>query len=117
MAPQTHTSPSPPPTSQPLWAFGVRMFWAMIGPGLLSLMLLLMGMQKKVWFAAIDGAFVGVLCLLILARWIDFRFADPTVMTGEIGTVPQIRQYSIGAVVLGLVSWLTASLLGIYVLG
>ncbi len=117
MSRQTHSPPAPPPTSQPLWAFGVRMFWVMVGPGLLALMLLLMGMQKKVWFAAIDGVFVGVLCLMILARWIDFRFADPTLTTGEIATAAQIRNYSIGAVVLGIVSWLIATLLGIYVLG
>ncbi len=89
----------------------------MIGPGLLALMLLLMAMQKKVWFTAIDGVFVGILCLLILARWIDFRFADPTLTTGEIATVGQIRNYSIGAIVLGAVLWLTATALGIYVLG
>ena len=88
----------------------------MIGPGLLALMLLMMGMQKKVWFAAIDGVFVGVLCLLILARWIDFRYADPTLTSGEIATATQIRNYSMGAVVIGVVSWLAATLLGIYVL-
>lgn len=116
MSPQTHSPPSPPPTSQPLWAFAVRMFWVMVGPGLLALMLLLMGMQKKVWLAAIDGIFVCTLCLLIVARWIDFRFADPTLTTGEIATAGQIRNYSIGAVVLGLVAWLTATALGVYVL-
>lgn len=116
MTRQTNSPPSPPPTSQPLWAFGVRMFWVMVGPGFLALLLLLMGMQKKVWFAGIDGAFLGTLCLLILARWIDFCYADPTLTTGEVATVPQIRNYSIGVVVFGLVSWLTATLLGIYVL-
>ena len=115
MARQTHSPSPPPPASQPLWAFGVRMFWVMVGPGLLGLLLLLMGMQKKVWLAGIDGVFVGTLCLLIVARWVDFRFADPTLTTGEIATVSQIRNYSLGAVVIGLVSWLTATALGIYV--
>ena len=89
----------------------------MIGPGLLALLLLLIAMQKKLWFEGIDGVFVGILFLLIVARWIDFRFADPTLTTGEVATVGQIRTYSIGTVVFGLVAWLTASALGIYVLG
>ena len=116
MTRQLHSPPSAPPPSQPLWAVGVRLFWAMIGPGLLALLLLLTAMQKKVWVAGIDAVFVAVLFLLVLTRWIDFLYADPTLTTGEIATVSQIRNHSFFAVILGLVAWLTATALGIYVL-
>ena len=89
----------------------------MIGPGLLALLLLLIAMQKNAWVAGIDAVFVVVLLLAIVTRWIDFLYADQTLTTGEIATVSQIRNYSILAVILGLVAWLTATALGIYVLG
>jgi hypothetical protein len=87
----------------------------MIGPGLLLLLLLLMGMQKKAWLEGIDIAFAVFLLLVIIARWIDFLFADPTLTTGEVATASQIRKHSLFAVIIGLASWITATLLGIYV--
>jgi len=93
------------------------MYWAMIGPGLLALLLLLMAMQKKTWVGSIDIAFTVLLFFLVIARWIDFLYADPTLTTGEVATASQIRNHSLFAVIIGLACWITATLLGIYVLG
>jgi len=92
------------------------MYWAMIGPGLLALLLLLMAMQKKTWLAGIDIAFAVLLLFLVIARWIDFLYADPTLTTGEVATAPQIRNHSLFSVIIGVACWITATLLGIYVL-
>lgn len=110
-------SPAPPPPSQPFWTLVVRLFWAMIGPGVLAILLLLMAMQKEAWVEGIDVVFIVVLLLLIVTRWIDFVYADQTLMTGEIATASQIRKHSILAVIFGLVTWVIATALGIYVPG
>ena len=89
----------------------------MIGPGLLALLLLLMAMRKKTWLGGIDIAFAVLLLLLIVARWIDFLYADRTLTTGEIATASQIRNHSLFAVIIGLTCWITATVLGVYVLG
>src|SRR5688572_31506180 len=103
-SPKTPAPPPPPapPESQPLWTFFVRMYWAMIGPGLLALFLLLMAMQKDTWLGGINIAFAVFLLLVIVARWIDFLYADPTLTTGEVATVSQIRNHSLFTAILGL---------------
>jgi hypothetical protein len=93
------------------------MYWIMIGPGLLVLLLLLMAMQKETWLEGIDFAFAVFLLLVIISRWVDFLYADPTLTTGEVATSSQIRNHSLFAVIIGLGSWITATLLGLYVLG
>jgi hypothetical protein len=76
-----------------------------------------MGMQKKTWFGGIDIGFAVLLLLVVVTRWIDFLYADPTLTTGEIATASQIRNHSLFAVIIGLSCWITATLLGIYILG
>lgn len=87
----------------------VRMFWMMLGPGVLALLLFDVAGQGKGWGATSSIAFLVVLVGVILARSLD-----PRNSFGEPSTRTQFRRYALGALSLGVAAWALANLLGIY---
>jgi hypothetical protein len=87
----------------------VRMFWMMLGPGVLALLLFNIAGQGKGWLATSSIAFLVVLGGVILARSFD-----PRNSFGEPSTTADFRRYAVGALGLGVAAWALANLLGIH---
>jgi hypothetical protein len=91
-----------------------RFFWMMCGPMMLGLLAFTIISVGRGWFTPADFGFLAVLCVLPLARWIEFRGGDPRTATGEPASPRDLRRYALGAIVLGFGVWVVANLFGIY---
>jgi hypothetical protein len=83
------------------------MFWMMLGPGILALLLFNIAGQGRGWLATSSIAFLGVLVAVILARSLD-----PRNSFGEPSTSADFRRYAVGALGFGVAAWALANLLG-----
>ena len=86
-----------------------RMFWMLIGPATLSITAIAIAENHKGWFAPRSIAFLVILGLVILSRWLDPETSD-----GAPATAHQRGTYMMSAVVLGLAGWAVANMLGDY---
>jgi hypothetical protein len=89
----------------------VRVFWMMIGPGILSILALTIAEGHKGWFAARSIAFLVVLIVVTIARRLD-----PLTPDGEPATQGDFRWYTVFTMSLGLAAWIFANLLGNHLL-
>lgn len=89
-----------------------RVFWMMVGP--MALVVLLIGILTKGsgWFTLTDFAFFTVLGGMLLARVIEFRGGNPLTDLGEPATPAHLRRYVIATLVVGLGVWVLANLIG-----
>ena len=107
---------TPPQPTGSMFVLFSRVFWMMLGPmtlGLLTLTIISIGTS---WFTPADFAFLAVLGALLLARCIEFSSGDPRNAMGEPASPGDLRQYILGTIVLGLVLWVVANLIGNYLL-
>lgn len=93
-----------------------RLFWMLIGPMILTLLALSIASRGESWFTAFDLIFLACLCLLPLARWYEFQAGNPRTSTGEAASGRDLRGYRMFALFIGLAVWVSANVLGIYVL-
>lgn len=89
-----------------------RFFWIQLGPMILLILAFNIAWRGSGWFTALDFVFLGILAVLILARWAEFRGGQPLTSTGEPATRDHLRRYAIGSTVAGLGTWAFANLLG-----
>lgn len=90
-----------------------RIFWIMIGP----LLLVVLGYRVFLtapdgWLTPADLGFLGILALLVVVRCLEFRSERPQKATGEPATTQDLRRYVVAAILLGLLAWIGANLLG-----
>ncbi len=86
-----------------------RVFWIMVGPGILSILAIRIAESHTGWFSPLSIAFLVVLIGVTTARWLD-----PLNSYGEPATPGQRRRYLLFAGGIGLVGWVLTNLLGIY---
>ena len=103
-------SPTQPTT--PLFVFLGRIFWMMVGPMILAALTISIVKIGNGWFTTADFAFLGVLAALVLARYFEFQAGDPQTSDGRPATSAHLRNYVLGAILLGLGVWAFANLLG-----
>jgi len=94
-----------------------RLCWMMLGP--LALVALAYGIVKsgEGWFTGADLAFLGVLAVTMLARWLEFRGGHAETADGEPATPAHLRRYLTGAALIGLGTWTIANLIANRLLG
>lgn len=86
----------------------------MLGPMILSLLAIGIADVGTSWFTPADFAFLIVLGLLVIARWIEFRGGNPRTAEGKPATPGDLRRYALAALPLGLGVWVLANLIGIH---
>lgn len=89
-----------------------RLHWVMYGPMILLLLLLGVATKGGGWFTLLDVAFIVVLATVMFARWYEFRGGNSVTGTGEPATPTHLRNYLVGAVLIGLGTWIVANLIG-----
>lgn len=94
-----------------------RLFWMMIGPGLLALCTLFIVTKGNGWMTPADIGYFVVLAALMLARCLEFWTGNPQTSTGEAATPAHLRMYLLGVVVIGILVWAVANIIGNSVFG
>lgn len=99
-------------TSTPQSVGFARLFWMIVGPGVLLLLAFSIATRGQGWFTPVDIAFLVILPLVLAARWYEFHHGDPHTATGDPATPADLRKYLVVALPLGLAVWALANLLG-----
>lgn len=93
-----------------------RVFWLMFGPLLLVVLTFIIATTGNGWLTPADWGFLGTLVALLIARWLEFRGGNPQTSEGQPATSAHLRRYIMVVVVCGLGLWITANIIGNYVL-
>ncbi len=89
-----------------------RLFWMMFGPMAMFVAMFLIASNGGGWFTVADMVFLTLLGGLVLARWVEFRGGNAQTSTGEPATAEQLRRYAVGTVIVGLLVWVVANIVG-----
>jgi hypothetical protein len=105
-----------PDQSTPIIPLLGRVFWIMVGPLVLTLLTFTIIRIGSGWLTAADIAFFVVLGGMVLGRWLEFRGGSPQTSTGEPATAAHLRRYAVGTILVGLLIWVVANLIGNHLL-
>lgn len=111
----THSGVFPMTPTQPTTSLLVivsRVFWMMLGPMVLAVLTFTIINIGTSWFTPADFAFLAVLGLLLLARWVEFRGGNPQTATGEPASPGDLSRFVLTILPLGLGVWVIANLVG-----
>ena len=99
--------PSPQSTS----SIGIvaRLFWMLAGPAALLLLAYSLTGNKDGWLSTQSIAFLVVLGVVIVTRWLD-----PQTSEGEATTAEHLRKFTMTTLGVGLAAWAVANMLGNY---
>ena len=87
-----------------------RIYWMMIGPAILFLLLLSNFSDRGGWFTTSDIAYLIAVMALVGARWLDFHQVNPQTAMGTPATRKEIERYSLVVTGLALSLWVIANL-------
>lgn len=89
-----------------------RVFWMFLGPMILVFLGYSIVRIGNGWFTPADIAFLVVVGVLVLARWLEVRGGNPQTASGEPATPEQFRRYILLAPLVGIMVWIGANLIG-----
>ena len=104
----------PSTQSTSMLAFAARWYWMMLGPLILGLLAFSIITNGNGWLTRADIAFLVLLGVLLMSRWLEFHEGNPETATGEPATTNHLRRYLLYATLLGLSGWVLANLMGNY---
>ena len=100
----------PPITS--FWVLVCRVAWLFAGPVMLGFLALAIANRNDGWIAATDLGFLIVLAATVGARWISFHSGDTSNSSGEVTSLDQLRRYSVGFLMGGILVWIATNFIG-----
>lgn len=109
MNPNVHSTPA-------IYALS-RLYWMMLGPMFLTVLGAIIAFNGGGWLTAVDVAFFVGLAMLVIARWLEFQGGNPQTDAGEPATDADLRQYALGAILVGLIAWGVVNVIGNHWLG
>jgi hypothetical protein len=89
-----------------------RLFWMMIGPLALALVLYHIVSSGPHWLGLADLAYFVILAGMILGRWLEFRGGAPLKSDGQPAVPADLRRYILQVMVLGPAAWGFARVIG-----
>lgn len=93
-----------------------RVYWMMCGPMILLLLMFIIISNGGGWFTGTSIAFLCLVGVLPLARWVEFRGGQPMTTMGEPATSADLRGYVLKALAAGIGAWVVANSLGNHLL-
>jgi hypothetical protein len=94
-----------------------RLFWMMFGPMLLAVSaLLIAGAVDAGWRTTADIAFLVILVLTILSRWIEYAGGHALSSTGDPVLRADVVRYSVVMAIGGIAAWIIANVIANYLL-
>lgn len=94
-----------------------RMYWMGLGPIFLILLLMNVVMTGSGWLTTTDVLYLLGLGSLPLVRRIELRLGIAQTADGQSATDSDLRNYTAFAMLIGLVAWVAANVVGNHVLG
>lgn len=102
---------SAPSPMTPLVALG-RVFWMMVGPTLLAVLVFAIINVGTSWFTPVDIAFLIVLGLMVAVRWAELQAENPRNAAGDPASPGDFRRYAFTILPIGIAAWIVANLIG-----
>lgn len=100
---------TPEPSTPLLPVFG-RIFWMILGPMLLIILLVANFKKGNGWFTVADFVILAIFAGLVLGRWCEFRGGNPQTSMGEPANWSHLRRYALGAMLVGIGAWVLVNL-------
>ena len=89
-----------------------RLFWMVIGPGLLAITAMHIYLNGTGWHTVADYVYFAILVLMILGRWLEYLGGVPLNSFGEPSTPRDFRQYIVLLTIAGIAIWVVANAFG-----
>ena len=89
-----------------------RIIWFMFGPMALLVLAIMIVEKRQGWLGMASIAFLIVLLMTVVARWIDFRGGNAMTAEGEPATERDVRQFMSRSSLIGAAIWVIANLIG-----
>jgi hypothetical protein len=93
-----------------------RLFWMMLGPVILLLIIYFIVTSGTGWRTFADLFYFITLGGMILGKWLEFRGGDPRTSTGEPARPTDLRRYILMIITIGPIVWVLANLVGNHLL-
>lgn len=93
-----------------------RMYWVGFGPIFAMLSLTFVAANSTGWLTLIDAVYLFFVALLPLSRWIEFRLGKAATTAGKPATSMDLRNYSLGVAVVGVLAWIVAKLINYFLI-
>ncbi len=100
--------PTQAPEITSIWVFLARLFWVILGPMTLLLVLLGLILNKPEAVGGLDAFYAIVVLLMLGGRWIEQRSAAPKTASGELSTPESFRRYIYILIPVAIVAWVAA---------
>lgn len=89
-----------------------RVYWMFLGPAILFLLVMGIGLNKSEGFTKLDFAYFLLSMSVMLTRWLEFRRGNSLNSTGEPATIGDLRSYLIWTPLTVIGVWLLAKAIG-----
>lgn len=90
-----------------------RLVWFLFGPMLLLVFAILIAEKGGGWLGPLSLAFLAILAMTVLARWLDFRGGLARTAEGTPATPAHLRRYVMASLLIGFAVWTIANLIGV----
>jgi hypothetical protein len=100
-----------------LAVLGARLTWSFAGPTAMLALIYGIVSQGNGWLTRLDGAFMIVLGLMVLGRWVDQRSGTSTTLTDKPSTSDHFKRYVVILLPAAVAAWALANVVGNHVLG
>jgi hypothetical protein len=87
-----------------------RLYWMMVGPFALAICATRITESVPGWLGPLDVIYFLLLGGVLMGRWLEFRYSQPTTAMGEPATVAHLRRYTAVVSIVGLGIWVAAKL-------
>jgi hypothetical protein len=104
-----------PPTNRPVTHFSVlfaRIAWTAFGPCALVICGSLILQAGTGWFTALDAVFLGMVALILFARWYELRSGEGTDHYGQPATLASYPGFVVRFLSVSIGSWVVANVIG-----
>lgn len=91
-----------------------RLLWMLLGPLALGVFAITIIKTGNGWITGADIAFLLVLGLMLLGRWLEFQGGNPQTADGQPATRQHLVRYLFFGATAGLGLWVLANLFGNY---
>jgi len=99
------------PDTEPTGCFA-RIVWFLFGPLSLLVLTIMIAEKRGGWLGTASAAFLLVLVVTVVARWIDFRGGSALTVEGTPATSADVRRFTVMISLVGLAVWVIANLIG-----
>ena len=97
--------------SEPTGCFA-RIVWFLFGPMALLVLALMIAEKRGGWLGLSSIAFLVILVVTVVTRWVDLRGGNSLTAEGKPATVADVRRFTAISLIVGMAVWCAANVIG-----